>query len=961
MADDPDKRGRREFYSRVGAVSGVLLLCVACAAGLPLLMQYYVLPNWTNVENRCGLNSELRLSCAGIIATEPITQEVCEAAGCCWVSSDNASESCYHKFPAALSYRLDHDGDSKNLSLNLHAEYGVNESLLRDVVKRLVVKTQMWSNHHVQVCLADASAENQDSICKHPDKDHNSSNVFSESSSPEYLVKYGDSTDMPGLDEPFYLKIQRRRANNRTLFNTKIGALLITKDELELTTILPSRNLYGLGLTSSTSLRHRIPSKWTLMNRISSGEDGHGWPGVHPFYLCVESDGKAHGVLLDTKSIIRVETTRYPTVTFNILNTSSLSMHVFLGPTPADVIKQMTGFVGRPQLPPVWALGFHICRYDLRKSYEIISELRKKGVPHESDCVSSRFTSEIPFAPAVSDDDEAEWKNVTSLLRQQGQKLLLVHTPHVPLIETYKDYSYHPYVTAKRDMILMEDEGNTVRTTPLDSAANLSYGVVDVFSERYPNWVSENYKTEYGKTNFDGILLDQNTPVDVSRPEPTNKYKDPPPYETRCRNNSVNFPFVDFGPELLFKNTLCMDLQHRNATTLHYSLHNTYGLRNTQVVTKSVAGITGNGSSRMFYASTSTHTGSGAYGGHFGSGYKATWTMLQSSLVHMLEMSLYGIPMYGSAVCGSEGEPSYDLCSRWYQLSALASFMFTNRRAGQTLVDPYSLTYIRDVARHNIQIRYTLLDYMHTQLMLFSTTGEPFLRPVFFEFPTDRTAWRLTRQFFMGSALMVAPVVTPDTSLVKVYFPGDRFYDFFTRQEMSVNATDRWLGVLASEYQVALFIRAGHIVPVRRPNVTVALTQDNPFSLVVATKKAAKSEPLAKGMVYIDDGISIESSFMAEISFQKEPYTMDNPTKTYTLEILPKQSTPPGKVNVSVQKLVILGLGFHVPPTKISVDDCLISKNSYVHKFKTDSLIVSNLTQCDVSLGSKSKIKIVYL
>lgn len=944
-----------ELRRHVAVVSGVLLLCLVCAAGLPLLMQFYVLPNWTSSEQRCG--NELRISCAGIIVARPITQDVCEAAGCCWVEN-STSQACYHKFPAALKYHLDHATHSKNLWLNLRTESGVNNSLLRGIAKNLVVTTQTMSNYHVQVCIADASAKSQRTTCKPTGEVGGNKSA---SLSPEYYVKFGDSTDMPEYEEPFYLKIQRKSSNNRTLFNTKLGALLITEDVLELTTILPSRNLYGLGLTSSTSLRHTMSSKWTLLNRISFGDDGNGWPGVHPFYLCVENDGKAHGVLLDTRSIIRVETTRYPTVTFRILNTSSVSIHVFLGPTPADVIKQMTAFVGRPKLPPIWALGFHVCRYDLKNAYEVISGLREKGVPQESDCISSKFTSEIPFVLPAS-DDEKQWKNLTALLKLQGQKLLLVHTPHVPMNETYNDKPYHPFVSAKHDRILMGDDGHSVRAVPLSSTADLSYGVVDVFSKNYTSWVNENYKKAYDETPFDGILLDQNTPVDMSRPEPINQYKDPPPYKTRCSNNSVNFPFVDFGPELLFKNTVCMDVPHRDPAAIHYALHNTYGLKNTQVVTKSMANVTKNKSRQMFFASMSTHTGSGTYGGHFGSGYKATWTMLQSSLVHMLEMSLYGVPMYGSAVCGSEGDPSYDLCSRWYQLSALSSFMFTSRRAGEAPVDPYSLTYMRDVARHNIQIRYTLLDYMHTQLMLFSDDGEPFLRPVFFEYPTDRTAWEITRQFFLGSALMAAPVMTADMSLVKVYFPKDSFYNFFSRQQMSVDKTDRWLGVLASEYQPALFIRAGHIVPVRRPNVTVALTQKNPFSLMVATKKADRGKPLAQGLVYIDDGVSMKTGFKAEILFRKEPYTTKNPEKTYALEIIPKtQSTPNAEVNVGVEKLVILGLGIHKAPTSVRANKCSVNKDSYVYKFKTDTLIVTNLTtQCNVSLGSKYMIKIVF-
>ena len=41
-----------------------------------------------------------------------------------------------------------------------------------------------------------------------------------------------------------------------------------------------------------------------------------------------------------------------------------LDLYLFLGPSPEAVVAQYTEAVGRYYVPPYWALGFHLCRYN---------------------------------------------------------------------------------------------------------------------------------------------------------------------------------------------------------------------------------------------------------------------------------------------------------------------------------------------------------------------------------------------------------------------------------------------------------------------------------------------------------------------------------------------------------------------------------------------------------------------
>lgn len=41
-----------------------------------------------------------------------------------------------------------------------------------------------------------------------------------------------------------------------------------------------------------------------------------------------------------------------------------LDMFVLLGPRPADLLRQYAGVTGRPEMPPLWSLGYHQCRWN---------------------------------------------------------------------------------------------------------------------------------------------------------------------------------------------------------------------------------------------------------------------------------------------------------------------------------------------------------------------------------------------------------------------------------------------------------------------------------------------------------------------------------------------------------------------------------------------------------------------
>ncbi|CAL4100019.1 unnamed protein product, partial [Meganyctiphanes norvegica] len=105
----------------------------------------------------------------------------------------------------------------------------------------------------------------------------------------------------------------------------------------------------------------------------------------HPMYLLVEEDGSAHAVLMINSNAMEAETFPLPGVTLRSIG-GIIDLMFFMGPTPSEAVSQYQQVIGKPFLPPYWALGFQLCRYgytDLDKMKKAVSRTRRHGIPQD--------------------------------------------------------------------------------------------------------------------------------------------------------------------------------------------------------------------------------------------------------------------------------------------------------------------------------------------------------------------------------------------------------------------------------------------------------------------------------------------------------------------------------------------------------------------------------------------------
>ncbi|NXT93533.1 SUIS protein, partial [Anhinga rufa] len=180
------------------------------------------------------------------------------------------------------------------------------------------------------------------------------------------------SYDVEFADDSSHFRI-KRKSTGTVLWDSPLVDLFFSNQYLQITTTVPSTSVYGFGEHEHPSFKHSMDFvTYGMFSRDQAPTSFANLYGVHPFYMCVEADSNAHGILLLNSNAQDVSLSPNPSITFRTVG-GILDFYVFLGPTPENVIQQYTEAIGRPHMPAYWSLGFHLSRW----GYGSIDVLKK--------------------------------------------------------------------------------------------------------------------------------------------------------------------------------------------------------------------------------------------------------------------------------------------------------------------------------------------------------------------------------------------------------------------------------------------------------------------------------------------------------------------------------------------------------------------------------------------------------
>ncbi|NXJ72579.1 MGA protein, partial [Rostratula benghalensis] len=604
--------------------------------------------------------------------------------------------------------------------------------------------------------------------------------------------------------EPFGLQI-RRRSTGTILWDSQLPTFTFGDLFLQISTRLPSQYLYGFGETEHAAFRRDMNwHTWGMFTRDQPPGYKLNSYGFQPFYMSLEEDGNAHGVLLLNSNAMDVTFQPTPALTYRTTG-GILDFYLVLGPTPELVVEEYTALVGRPVMPPYWALGFQLCRY----GYENDAEIAK--------LVEDMKTARIPYDVQYADIDYMErqldftinprFSGLPALIDKmhgEGMRFVLILDPAISGNET--DYPAFTRGVEKDVFIKWPNSTDIMFAKVWPDLPNVT--VNDSL-----DWDTQ-VKLYRAHVAFPDFF--RNSTTEWWAREIAEVYNHP-------RNASLSMKFdglwiVKLGSRdqgLNFK-TLCMEgeqLLPDGTPVRHYDVHNLYGWSQTKPTLDILQNLT---RERGIVVTRSTFPSSGQWSGHWLGDNTAAWNQLGKSIIGMMEFSLFGISYTGADICGFFQDSEYELCARWMELGAFYPYSRNHNGKGHKRQDPVSWnSTFEEISRNVLNTRYGLLPHLYTLLHRAHAHGDTVVRPLLHEFVDDKTTWEIDKQFLWGPSLLISPVLEKGATNVSAYLPHARWYDYYTGEYVGFRG--RFVDLASPLGHINLHVRGGHILPQQSP------------------------------------------------------------------------------------------------------------------------------------------------
>jgi len=192
---------------------------------------------------------------------------------------------------------------------------------------------------------------------------------------------------------------------------------------------------------------------------------------------------------------------------------------------------------------------------------------------------------------------------------------------------------------------------------------------------------------------------------------------------------------------------------------------------------------------------------------HWGGDCNSTYVSMAESLRAGLSLGLSGFGFWSHDIGGFEGTATPDVYKRWLAFGLLSSHSRLHGSSSYRVPWLFGEEAVQ-VCRQFSRLKNRLMPYLYSSAVDTSKTGVPLMRAMILEFDGPAVE-DCDRQYMLGDALMVAPVMSADGS-VDYYLPDGTWTHLLSGETRQGGC---WRKEKYDFFSLPLFVRPNQIIP----------------------------------------------------------------------------------------------------------------------------------------------------
>ncbi|MFD2541023.1 glycoside hydrolase family 31 protein [Lacinutrix gracilariae] len=491
-----------------------------------------------------------------------------------------------------------------------------------------------------------------------------------------------------------------------------------------------------------------------------------------PFYTGLHHN-KAYGIFFDNtfQSFFDFGQERRNVTSFWAQG-GEMDYYFIYGPKVQSVVEKYTDLTGKPhQLPPLWALGFHQCKwsyYPEANVKAITNKFRELQIPCDAIYLDIDymdgfrcFTWNKEYFP--------DPKRMVKELADDGFKTVAIIDPGIKIDNEYSVFKE----ALDKDYFCKRADGPYMKGKVWPGECYFP----DFTKPEVRDWWSGLFQELIEDVGIQGVWNDMNEPAVMEVPNKT--------FPDDVRHD------YDGNP-----------CSHRKA-------HNIYGMQMARATYHGLKKF--NYPKRPFVITRAAYSGTQRYTSTWTGDNVATWEHLWIANVQAQRMAMSGFSFAGSDIGGFAEQPQGELFTRWIQLGIFHPFCRVHSSGDHGDQEPWAFDEdVTDIVRKFIELRYQLLPYLYTCFWNLVEHGTPILQSLVMYDQEDSQTYYRTDEFIFGKQILVCPILEPNAKGRRMYIPRGTWYNLWTDEQVQ-GGKEKWVD--AEIDSMPIFIKAGAIIP----------------------------------------------------------------------------------------------------------------------------------------------------